>query len=489
MLDALPITRRGILYSALGASLGAGLLLSGGQLATAAVAPMASGNAWGGHANGRIPLSQLTKVGDYHFRTDAAIALIAMRSAYQNALGRVLELNAGYRDYAGQQAMWRRYQNGGNLAARPGTSNHGWAVAVDLGGEVARGPGTTGHQWLRNNAERYGWWWAGRTFSQVEPWHWEYRGGYVEPEENDSVGARYSGADRYTTAATTSARTFAPGVAAVVVASGLNFPDALAGAAAAGGLGGPVLLTRPTDLPAVIRTEIARLQPQKIIVLGGPSVISDAVFTELSKHTAGETERIHRDDRYDTAAALSAAVFEPGVPVAYVASGRDFPDALAASAAAGAQRGPVLLSRPGDVPMSVQDELARLQPGRIVVLGGSAILSDAVRNTVAAYTAGATTRMSGAHRYDTAAKTSAASFSPGVPVVFIASGVNFPDALAGAAAAGQLGGPVLLTRQTALPEETRAELARLKPRKVVVLGGQSTVFPSVLRTARGFVQR
>lgn len=118
-------------------------------------ASSAEAAAWGGYSNGQIPLSELTNVGGYYFRADAAQSLVALRAAYQTALGRPLIINDGYRDLAGQWAAY--YQYGSPRAAYPGTSEHGWAVAADFGGEVYQGSWTAGHQWLQANAGAYGW--------------------------------------------------------------------------------------------------------------------------------------------------------------------------------------------------------------------------------------------------------------------------------------------------------------------------------------------
>ena len=127
------------------------------------------------YGNGQVPTSELQLVAGYYFRKDAAATLVQMRAAFTAARGRSLTINDGYRDLAGQQRAWNDYQNGGNLAAVPGTSNHGWGIAVDFGGDVySPGYPSADHRWLRENAGTFGWWWAGAKFSQVEPWHWEY---------------------------------------------------------------------------------------------------------------------------------------------------------------------------------------------------------------------------------------------------------------------------------------------------------------------------
>lgn len=79
-------------------------------------------------------------------------------------------------------------------------------------------------------------------------------------------------------------------------------------------------------------------------------------------------------------------------------------------------------------------------------------------------------RLAGENRFDTAAAVSAATFDPGVDVAFVATGQNFPDALAGGPLAGVRSAPILLTAQDALPPETAAELDRLDPGSITVLG-------------------
>ncbi len=191
--------------------------------------------------------------------------------------------------------------------------------------------------------------------------------------------------------------------------------------------------------------------------------------------------RLSGADRYATAAAISAATFKPGVPVVYLATGLNFPDALAGAAAAGVTGGPLLLVG-STLPPATAAELARLKPARIVILGAPAVVSAAVATKAKTYTPGTVTRLSGADRYATAAAISAATFKPGVPVVYLATGLNFPDALAGAAAAGVTGGPLLLVGST-LPPATAAELARLKPARIVILGAPAVVSAAVASLA------
>ena len=130
-----------------------------------------------------------------------------------------------------------------------------------------------------------------------------------------------------------------------------------------------------------------------------------------------------------------------------------------------------------------------MKPGRIVVLGGVGVVSDAVKAALQPYTSGAVTRLAGVDRFATSAAISAASFAPGVPVVYIANGLNFPDALSGAPVAGKAGGPVLLVSAGAIPAKVQAELTRLKPGRIVVLGGVGVVSDSVAQQLASFISK
>ena len=290
---------------------------------------------------------------------------------------------------------------------------------------------------------------------------------------------RVIGADRYAVSARISATTFDPGVPVAYVATGEKFPDALSGAPAAGVRGGPVLLVRSTSIPSEVATELTRLKPQRIVVLGGTASVSSTVLGLLGAYTTGSVTRLTGADRYAVSARISATTFDPGVPVAYVATGEKFPDALSGAPAAGVRGGPVLLVRSTSIPSEVATELTRLKPQRIVVLGGTASVSSTVLGLLGARTTGSVTRLTGADRYAVSARISATTFEPGVPVAYVATGENFPDALSGAPAGGVAGGPVLLVRSTSIPSEVATELTRLKPQRIVVLGGTASVSNTV----------
>jgi len=131
---------------------------------------------WGGFSNGLIPASELCALGNGHvLRCDAAAAYKALSKAFQQRFGRTLCITDSYRSYDAQVALYAKKPS---LAALPGTSNHGWGVAVDLCGGAERF-GTGEHEWMMDQADTYGWTlprWARQGGSRPEPWHWEYAG-------------------------------------------------------------------------------------------------------------------------------------------------------------------------------------------------------------------------------------------------------------------------------------------------------------------------
>ena len=286
---------------------------------------------------------------------------------------------------------------------------------------------------------------------------------------------RLAGPDRFSTSAAISAVSFDPGVSVAYIANGYNFPDALSAAPVAGKDKAPVLLVSADGIPAPVVDELKRLKPGRIVVLGGVNAISNAVETTLKNLTAGNVTRTAGADRFATSAAISKAAFAPGVNVAYIANGYNFPDALSAAPVAGKNEAPVLLVTTDVIPEAIRTELQRLNPDRIVVLGGVNAVSNNVQTALDEFTAGAVIRLSGPDRFATSAAISEANFAANAPVVYIANAYNFPDALSGAPVAGLDGAPVLLVPTEGIPAAIHNELKRLQPARIIVLGGPQAV--------------
>lgn len=297
---------------------------------------------------------------------------------------------------------------------------------------------------------------------------------------------RLAGDDRAATAAAVS-RAGHPregDAGAAVLARGDDAADALAGVPLAAALGGPLLLAGGGPdgvLPDVTATELARaVAPGGTVhLLGGPAALPPAVATAVTG-LGLDIVRHAGEDRAGTAAAVAAVL--PPATTAVLASGGDFPDALAGSVPAAARGWPVLLGGVEGLPAATRAALADVDD--VVVVGGAAVLPDAVLAEVRALVPGNVERVAGTTRAGTAAAVAERLGPDGAGgVVALASGTDFPDALAGAADAAARGAPLLLTDE-GLPTASAAALGAAGPTRLVVYGGETAVGSGVVDAAR-----
>lgn len=197
-------------------------------------------------------------------------------------------------------------------------------------------------------------------------------------------------------------------------------------------------------------------------------------------------ERISGSDRYAAAVGISKAGFPDTAPVVYVVSGEKFPDALSAAPAAAKEGGPLLLTTSWSLPAVVSDEIARLAPSRIVVVGGVNSVSEGVLSTLATL-APTVERRAGDDRYAASRDLVGAVFDEGVEVLYIATGANFPDALSASAAAGSKSSPVLLVPGfgSTLDSATLALVNDLAPDAIRIAGGVNSVSPGIQAALTG----
>jgi putative cell wall-binding protein len=291
---------------------------------------------------------------------------------------------------------------------------------------------------------------------------------------------RLSGKSRYETAIAVSQRLF-PNAAVesptvVYVAKGTDYPDALSAAPAAVSDRAPLLLTIPTNLPAAVKAELQRLDPQQIVVIGGTGAVSSAVFSQLQT-IAPEVVRLAGGDRYSTARTVVDYAFTSAT-TAYVATGQNFPDALAASAAGGATGAPVILVAGGrstlDAP--TRDLLISLGVTQIKIAGGLGAVSSGIADALAKIAP--VTRLAGSNRFTTALAINSDAYTS-ASSVYLATGYNFPDALAGAALAGKEAAPMYSVKSTCVPQYVLDDIVALGAAIVTLLGGPGALTKAV----------
>ncbi|MBE7700555.1 D-alanyl-D-alanine carboxypeptidase family protein [Oerskovia sp. Sa1BUA8] len=162
-----------------------GVVPAGGTLAdqlAAAVARYAGSTAQ--YANGQLPDSVLCPLAfapAHSLRCDAAEQLDALAVEYQKAFGKPLRITDSYRSYGAQVAVKAAKPF---LAAVPGTSQHGWGLAIDVGSPVSNGTSAE-YRWMRLHAPEYGWdnpSWARPDGRKPEPWHFEFYAAGAMPD-------------------------------------------------------------------------------------------------------------------------------------------------------------------------------------------------------------------------------------------------------------------------------------------------------------------
>lgn len=297
---------------------------------------------------------------------------------------------------------------------------------------------------------------------------------------------RITGADRYSVAALVS-EGYPAGQAVTFVVGGQAYPDAVAAATRAGGINAPVLLVRENSVPSATAAALERLDSRRIVVVGGPSAVSEGVLDELQTYaSSGVVERVHGGDRYATSASL-AARYQQADRV-YIAGGASYADALAGAALAGHQSAPMLLTRPDRLGAAAIQQLQRLNPTEVVILGGTNAVSAQVATQAASHiTSGTVRRISGNDRYTTAAEV-AKQFPQGAGTMYVASGDGYSDALVGSAIAARQGVPLVLTRTSSVPAATHSAIGHHSPGTIFALGGPAAITDATLRALAGETQ-
>lgn len=312
----------------------------------------------------------------------------------------------------------------------------------------------------------------------------------IPPIQAAEAVSRSAGPERIGTAVAASAD-HRDSATDALLATATSFPDALSAGPLAAALDAPLLLTHAEHLPEAVAVELARLEVERVFVLGGPSAVSGAVVDDLVERGYA-VERIAGDSRFDTAAEVAIAAGPSATGEAVIALGshpspeQAWPDAVASGAlAASPDRLPTLLTAHDRLPDATRRALGTLGVEEVLLVGGEAAIAPAVAEELRdmGYTV---RRLSGSSRYETSVALAGAALqrTPGADqqVVF-ATGGNFPDALAAGALAGALGSPLVLVPPERLTDSVEAFLREHTERWQggVVVGGSAAASDFVLR--------
>jgi putative cell wall-binding protein len=331
-------------------------------------------------------------------------------------------------------------------------------------------------------------------------------GGFATTAAGDSPSlgaakvARVAGSDRYATAIAISkhwypAITDARHPKEVFLASGATYADALSVAPVAARSASPVLLTPPDNLRADVLAEIQRLGAGKVTIVGGPGAVSANVESQLKAAQIPVVNRVGGKDRYETSRAvvqyglqyemlgIPDPLFDANTTNVFIATGRDYPDALSAAALAGWLAAPVILEDGKAGQLSAQGAalLAQFPNAVVTVVGGPGAVSDGLYESVPGDNK---QRVAGPSRYATSqALLTQLDITQDFPTVgLFATGTNFPDALAGAAFAGALHNPLWIVPPNGVPAAVADQAAKwgmnTDKTTFVLLGGTAALSPA-----------
>jgi putative cell wall-binding protein len=316
---------------------------------------------------------------------------------------------------------------------------------------------------------------------------------------------RVSGPDRYGTAQAIANHASMGTPTGAIVATGQNFPDALAASVLSGANGPqPIVLTETDAYTPEAKNSLAALKAKfaglAVTIVGGTTAVSADVEAAI-KADGFTVTRVGGTDRYDTANLIARAANARqaggtlgGAKTALFATGADFPDALAAGPVAFRNDLPILLVTADALPAATKSAITVLGIKNAIIVGGSSVISPAVAAEIAAATGDVTVdRLAGGTRDGTAAAVMDLETAVlGYPManVVLATGTNFPDALAAGPLAGVFGGAIVLTSASGISGESKASLDKSSRTisKLWVAGGTTVIDDATVADAKASAQ-
>lgn len=291
-------------------------------------------------------------------------------------------------------------------------------------------------------------------------------------------GERIYGNDRYET----SYKLFEKGwqtAENVVLASGIDYPDALTAAPLASKNNAPILLTEKTSLSnqPKLKEILVNKGVKNVFIVGGNTAIPSVIDGELA--AMGITvKRLGGNDRYETSVLIANEVGVHNGEVSLV-NGLSFADGLSMSPIAAKNRSPILLTRNNEVPASTRGFLNNNNITKTFIIGATTVINDAVSASVSN-----PERLGGSDRYDTNKKILDRFKSElDLSTIYIASAFTFPDALSSSALAGKDNNFVLLSNTVVADNTVKSEISQNKQliKKAYILGGNVVISDEIIR--------
>lgn len=280
----------------------------------------------------------------------------------------------------------------------------------------------------------------------------------TQQQEKSQKVTRISGKDRITTSVEISKSAYTTSEN-VVLASGFNFADALSAGQLASALNAPLLLSSQNKLDSQTKNEIKRLKVKKVYVVGGDNAISKTGIDTTLKSKNIDVTRLEGQDRYSTSQKVMEKTKEIINPeYLLIASGKNFPDALAATSFFVNHKSVMVLSDGVTYPQSNLQEIAIGGKNQLPLKGFKG------------------RRVSGKDRYETALEIAKLSFDKNNNAI-LASGQVFADSLSAVSLTKKHNAPIILTQSDNLTENAKKYL---NGKNVFIVGGEKTVVNKIL---------
>lgn len=222
---------------------------------------------------------------------------------------------------------------------------------------------------------------------------------------------------------------------------------------------------------------------KKFLSACGVATLVASTVVPATAAKAASVDRLGGSDRYETAAAVSKSGWTSSDYVV-IANGDSYSDSLCAVPLAKSKNAPILLTQGNSLNSTTLSELKRLNAKHVIIVGGTGAVTEGVANSIKSKVTSNVERYGGADRFETSVKV--ASQLSSATGVFVANGLNFPDALSAAPVAAIKGQPIILTRSTALPDSVSSYIkGNSKITKSYLVGGTGVVTDSVFNSLPG----
>lgn len=288
---------------------------------------------------------------------------------------------------------------------------------------------------------------------------------------------RIFGSDRYETALKIEHKFYNRHTNNIILATGKNFPDALAASALSKKLKAPILLVDGSKdkLSKELEKAINEVNAKNIYLLGGTSAISKSIEKQLNKK-GFQTFRMGGTNRYESAVLINKEVLgnDKNIDNLIVASGSEFVDALSASYLIQSEHSIILLNEKNSLTKENDQFIKDKNINRLILVGGKNVLSDNVENSIKKYSK-ETIRIAGNNRFETARKI--AEYLPiKNRMVFYASAYSFPDALLVGSLSSEYNAPILLGNRSSESKESQEYIKKYGINKIYLVGGDRVLY-------------